>query len=155
MLEAIQLVALKQAIGASSKTANEAVRKDFGLPSLRSRRMAAKLMFLNKMDMQISRYPKILHGKQWKATRAGRQIKSWHKAVSEIASSIGYDVNPEPDLSVKEAGKVLKRVIVENDENQNTLNAEKKSELKLHNLLKERVGFKAYLRGPMTLGKRL
>jgi hypothetical protein len=142
MLEAIQLGALKQAIGASSKTAIEAVRKDFGLPSLRSRRMAAKLMLLNKIkDMQNSRYPKILHGEQWKATRAGRQIKSWHKAVIEIASSIGYDVN----LSVKEAGKVLKRVIVQYDENQNTLNDEKKSELKLHNLLKERVGFKGRL----------
>jgi len=85
MLDTIQLEALKQAIGASSKTANEAVRKDFSLPALRSRQMAAKLMLLYKIKgMQNSRYPKILHGKQWKATRASRQIKSWHKAVSEI-----------------------------------------------------------------------
>ena len=83
MLEAIQLGALKQAMGASSKTANEAVRMDFGLASLKSRRDAAKLMFLNKIrDMKDSRYPKILHGKQWKATRPGRQLKCWQKAVS-------------------------------------------------------------------------
>ena len=35
------------------------------------------------------------------------------------------------------------------------MNAEKKSELKLYTQLKENPGFKAYLRGPMTLGKRL
>ena len=97
----------------------------------------------------------MLHGKQWKATRAGRQIKSWHKAVSEIVSSIGYDVHLEPDLSVKAAGKVLRRVVSQYDENQNALNADKKSELKLYTQLNEKHGFKSYLRGPMTLGKRL
>ena len=60
-----------------------------------------------------------------------------------------------PELSVKEAGKVVQKVIKAFDENCNILNAGKKSELKLYTLLNELNGFKSYLRGPMTLGKRL
>ena len=74
-LESILLGGAKKILGCSSKTCNEAGRRDMGLETLKSGRDKAKLKCWYKLaSMSLRRYPRQRLNQEWKMKpRRGRQ----------------------------------------------------------------------------------
>ena len=89
-LESVMLGGAKRILGCSSKTCNEAVRRDKGLETLQGRREKAKLKWWYKVAvMQDYRYLRKLFSQEWDIKpRRGRQRKSWSKVVHDILVSL-------------------------------------------------------------------
>ena len=92
-LESVVLGGAKNILGCSSKTCNEAVRRDMGLETLKSCRDKAKLKWWYKLaTMPQDRYPKQLFSQEWNVKpRRGRQRKTWSKVIDDIFLSLGQD----------------------------------------------------------------
>ena len=82
-----------ESIRCSSKTCNEAVRRDMGLDTLQSRRDRAKLKWWYKIaTLPEDRYPKQLFNQEWNTKpRRGRQRKVWSRIVDDLFKSLDID----------------------------------------------------------------
>ena len=76
-------------LGCSSKTCNEAVRRDMGLDTLQSRRDRAMLKWWYKLvTLPEDRYP----NQEWNIKpRRGRQRKVWSRMVDDLFKSLDID----------------------------------------------------------------
>ena len=92
-LEAIILGRAKKILGCSSKTCNEAVRRDMGLDSLSNTQDSAKLKWWHYLcTTKGDRYPRQLFDQVWEVKpRRGRQRKMWGKRVDDIIEAILLD----------------------------------------------------------------
>ena len=90
----LELIILNGAIlGCSSKTCNEAVRRDMGLDTWQSRRDRVKLKWWYKLaTLPEDRYPKQLFNQEWNIKpRRGRQRKVWSRMVDDLFKSLDID----------------------------------------------------------------
>ena len=92
-MESIILDGTKRILGCSSKTCNEAVRRDMDLDTLQSRRDRAKLKWWCKLTtLPDDKYPKQLFNQEWNIKpRRGRQRKVWSRMVGDLLKSL--DIN--------------------------------------------------------------
>ena len=90
-LESIILDGAKRIIGCSSKTCNEAVRRD--IETLQGRRDRAKLKWWYKLaTLPEDRYPKQLFNQEWNIKPCrGKQKKVWSRKVDDLFKSLDID----------------------------------------------------------------
>ncbi|CAB1097155.1 unnamed protein product [Ectocarpus sp. CCAP 1310/34] len=133
-LEAAQMTAAKIILGCSKRTSNAAVRAELGIQSLLSGRDARKLTWQYCMcGMGEERLPRIVWEAKWANKKRGRQPTEWVKGFKEKMS-----------------------VACAEREEQNVRKESKDKEgLEVYGMLKEGIGFKDYLHGPMDAGTKL
>ena len=149
--------AAKIILGCSKRTSNAAVRAELGIRSLRSGRDARKLTWQYRMGgMGEERLPRIVWKAKWPNKQRGRQPTEWVKVVGGVWKGIEIDedetLETEGIAGFKETISVA---IAEREEQNLRKEAKDKEGLEVYGMLKEGIGFKEYLHGPMDAGTKL
>ncbi|CAB1097466.1 unnamed protein product [Ectocarpus sp. CCAP 1310/34] len=155
-LEAAQMKAAKVILGCSKRTSNAAVRAELGIQSLRSGRDARKLTWQYRMcGMGEERLPRIVWEAKWANKKRGRQPTEWVKVVEDVWK--GLDIDEDETLETEGLQGFKENIYVACAERELNLRKEFKDKegLEVYGMLKEGIGFKDYLHGPMDAGTKL
>lgn len=156
-LETVQMTAAKKVLGCSSTTSNTVLRAELGMYPLKTNRDVRKLKWQYKVrNMPKHRLPAIADRAVWEKVTKGRAGVRWDSVVEKVWQDIGG--NPEEILSIEKFGgfktEVNERIeIRERLALRNKVNEEE--HLELYGGLKEGIGMKRYLHGPMDYAKSL
>ena len=156
-LETVQMTAAKKVLGCSSTTSNTVLRAELGMYPLKTNRDVRKLKWQYKVrNMPKHRLPAIADRAVWEKVTKGRAGVRWNSVVEKVWQDIGG--NPEEILSIEKFGgfktEVNERIeIRERLALRNKVNEEE--HLELYGGLKEGIGMKRYLHGPMDYAKSL
>ena len=156
-LEAAQMKAAKIILGCSKRTSNAAVRAELGIRSLKSGRDEKKLTWQYRMcGMGEERLPRIAWEAKWENKKRGRQPTEWAKVVDGVWKRFDIDECNTLETEGLEGFKEEISVAFARREKQNLAEEIKvKPGLGLYGLLKEGMGFKEYLHGPLDAGTKL
>ncbi|CAB1121249.1 unnamed protein product [Ectocarpus sp. CCAP 1310/34] len=156
-LEAAQMKAAKTILGCSRRTSNAAVRAELGIQSLRSGRDARKLTLQYHMcGMGEERLPTIVWEAKWANKKRGRQPTEWVKVVEDVWKGLDIDEDETLETEGLQGFKEKISVACAEREEQNLRKESKDKEgLEVYGMLKEGIGFKDYLHGPMDAGTKL
>ncbi|CAB1103133.1 unnamed protein product [Ectocarpus sp. CCAP 1310/34] len=156
-LEAAQMKAAKTILGCSRRTSNAAVRAELGIQSLRSGRDARKLTWQYRMcGMGEERLPRIVWEAKWANKKRGRQPTEWVKVVEDVWKGLDIDEDETLETEGLQGFKEKISVACAEREEQNLRKESKDKEgLEVYGMLKEGIGFKDYLHGPMDAGTKL
>ncbi|CAB1115488.1 unnamed protein product [Ectocarpus sp. CCAP 1310/34] len=156
-LEAAQTKAAKIILGCSKRTSNAAVRAELGIQSLRSGRDARKLTWQYRMcGMGEERLPRIVWEAKWANKKRGRQPTEWVKVVEDVWK--GLDIDEDETLETEGLQGFKEKISVacaEREEKNLRKETKDKEGLQVYGMLKEGIGFKDYLHGPMDAGTKL
>ncbi|CAB1101351.1 unnamed protein product [Ectocarpus sp. CCAP 1310/34] len=153
--------AAKIILGCSRRTSNAAVRAELGIQSLRSGRDARKLTWQYRMcGMGEERLPRIVWEAKWANKKRGRQPTEWVKVVEDVWK--GLDIDEDETLETEGLQGFKEKISVacaEREEQNRRKETEKETEYKeglgVYGMLKEGIGFKDFLHGPMDAGTTL
>ncbi|CAB1120939.1 unnamed protein product [Ectocarpus sp. CCAP 1310/34] len=156
-LEAAQMKAAKTILGCSRRTSNAAVRAELGIQSLRSGRDARKLTWQYRMcGMGEERLPRIVWEAKWANKKRGRQPTEWVKVVEDVWKGLDIDEDETLETEGLQGFKEKISVACAEREEQNLRKETKDLDgLEVYGMLKEGIGFKDYLHGPMDAGTKL
>ncbi|CAB1096278.1 unnamed protein product [Ectocarpus sp. CCAP 1310/34] len=155
-LETVQMAAAKKILGCSSTTSNTVLRAELGMYSLKTKRDMQKLNWQYKVSsMSDDRLPAMVDKAAWGKATPGKKGIRWDKVVERVWKEIG---NEEETLDTEGFGGSKKKVkeMLESRE-ETTLRKKVRSEdhLEIYGKLKEGIGMKSYLEGPMDYAKKL
>ncbi|CAB1105049.1 unnamed protein product [Ectocarpus sp. CCAP 1310/34] len=133
------------------------VRAELGIQSLRSGRDARKLTWQYRMcGMGEERLPRIVWEAKWANKKRGRQPTEWVKVVEDVWK--GLDIDEDETLETEGLQGFKERISVaraEREEQNPRKETKDKEGLEVYGMLKEGIGFKDYLHGPMDAGTML
>ncbi|CAB1100297.1 unnamed protein product [Ectocarpus sp. CCAP 1310/34] len=156
-LEAAQMKAAKIILGCSKRTRNAAVRAELGIQSQRSGRDARKLTWQYCMcGMGEERMPRIVWETKWANKKRGRQPTEWVKVVEDVWK--GLDIDEDETLETEGLKGFKAKISVacaEGGEQKLRKETKDKECLGVYGMLKEGIGLKDYLQGPMDAGTKL
>ncbi|CAB1101586.1 unnamed protein product [Ectocarpus sp. CCAP 1310/34] len=136
---------------------NAAVRAELGIQSLRSGRDARKLTWQYRMcGMGEERLPRIVWEAKWANKKRGRQPTEWVKVVEDVWK--GFDIGEDETLETEGPQGFKEKISVacaEREEQNLRKECKDKEGLEVYGMLKEGIGFKDYLHGPMDAGTKL
>ncbi|CAB1099916.1 unnamed protein product [Ectocarpus sp. CCAP 1310/34] len=155
-LETVQMTAAKKILGCSSTTSNTVLRAELGMYSLKTKRDMQKLNWQYKVSrMSDDRLPAMVDKAAWGKATPGKKGIRWDKVVERVWKEIGDE---EETLDTEGFGGFKKKVkeMLESRE-EATLRKKVRSEdhLEIYGKLKEGIGTKSYLDGPMDYAKKL
>ena len=155
-LETVQMAAAKKILGCSSTTSNTVLRAELGMYSLKTKRDMQKLNWQYKVSrMSDDRLPAMVDKAAWGKATPGKKGIRWDKVVEKVWKEIGDE---EETLDTEGFGgfKTKVKEMLESRE-EATLRKKVRSEdhLEIYGKLKEGIGMKTYLDGPMDYAKKL
>ncbi|CAB1105642.1 unnamed protein product [Ectocarpus sp. CCAP 1310/34] len=149
--------AAKIILACSKRTSNAAVRAELGIQSLRSGRDARKLTWQCRMcGMGEERLPRIVWEAKWANKKRGRQPTEWVKVVEDVWR--GLDIDEDETLETEGLQGFTEKIYVacgEREEQNLRKETKDKEGLEVYGMLKEGIGFKDYLHGPMDAETKL
>ena len=147
--------AKKKILGCSKTTSNTALRAELGISTLKTNRDMRKLRWQHSVrNMQSKRRPAIVDRAMCKKVPKGQPVR-WDKEVERVWQEIGG--NKDEVLSTGESAghKTKVRDTIEIREKGALIcKVDKEEHLKTYGGLKEGIGMKAYLHGPMDVAWR-
>ncbi|CAB1096931.1 unnamed protein product [Ectocarpus sp. CCAP 1310/34] len=156
-LEAAQMKAAKIILGCSTRTSNAAVRAELGIQSLRSGRDARRHGGIACAGWKgEERLPRIVWEAKWANKKRGRQPTEWVKVVEDVWKGLDIDEDETLETEGLQGFKEKISIACAEREEQNLRKESKDKEgLEVYGMLKEGIGFKDYLHGPMDAGTKL
>ena len=155
-LETVQMSAAKKILGCSKTTSNTALRAELGMYALKTNRDMRKLRWQHSVrSMQSERLPAIVDRAVWKKVTKGQPVR-WDKEVEKVWQEIGG--NKDEVLSIGESAgyKTKVRDMIEiREKGALRCKVDKEEHLKIYGGLKEGIGMKEYLHGPLDAAKNL
>ena len=144
-------------LGCSRTTSNTSLRAELGIYPLKTNRGVSSLKWLYKVrNMPEKRLPAIVDRAAWEKMTKGRAGTSWDNVVEKIWKDLGGD--QEEVLSMEKFGgyKTEGNEIIEERERLALRNKVKEEKhLEIYGGLREGIGIKTYLHGPMDYAKKL
>ncbi|CAB1099471.1 ABC [Ectocarpus sp. CCAP 1310/34] len=153
----LMMKAAKIILGRSKRISNASVRAELGIQSLRSGRDARKLTWQYRMcGMGEERLPRIVWEAKWANKKRGRQPTEWVKVVEDVWKGLDIDEDETLETEGLQGFKEKISVACAEREEQNLRKESKDKEgLEVYGMLKEGIGFKDYLHGPMDARTKL
>ena len=156
-LETVQLTAAKKVLGCSRTTSNIVSKAELGMYPLETNRDVRKLKWQYKVrNMPKKRLPAIADRAVWEKVTKGRAGIRWDSVVEKVWKDIGG--NQEEILSIEKFAGCMTQVKekIEIRERLALRNKVKEEEhLEIYGGLREEIGMKTYLHGPMDYAKTL
>ncbi|CAB1114720.1 unnamed protein product [Ectocarpus sp. CCAP 1310/34] len=143
----------RRRVGGSSSSSS---RAELGIQSLRSGRDARKLIRQYRTcGMGEERLARIVWEAKWANNKSGRQPTEWVKVVEDVWK--GLDIDEDETLETEGLQGFKEKISVACAEREQNLRKESKDKegLEVYGMLKEGIGFKDYLHGPMDAGTKL
>ena len=155
-LETVQMKGAKKVLGCSSTTSNTVLRAELGMYPLKTIRDVRKLKWQYKVkNMPNKRLPAIVDKAVWEKVTKGRAGIRWDSVVEKVWKDIG---NQKEMLAIEKFSG-YKTEVKERIERRERLALRKKVEgeehLEIYGGLREGIGMKRYLHGPMDFAKKL
>ena len=152
---AVQMTAAKMILGCSSATSNTVFRAELGVYPLKTNRDVRMWKWQYRNNMPEKRLPTIVDGAVWEKRTRGRAGTKWDNVVEKLWKELGGD--QEEVLFIEKFGgyktEVKERIEeVEILELRNKVKEKKHSEM--YRGLREDIGMKTYLHGPMDYAQK-
>ena len=147
----------KRILGCSKTASNTALRAELGIYSLKTNRDLRKLKWQHRVkNMQANRLPAIVDRFVWEKRTKGKAGIRWDRVVENIWKEIGGNKNDL--MSIEDVGEYKKKIdemIALREMKSLKQKVDEEDHLKIYGGLKEGLGMKTYLHGPLDYSKNL